>query len=86
MGILAWMSFGLLVGTSAKFVLPGRDPGGMLATIGLGVGAALLGGFVGTALGFGTITDFDIRSMMMAAFCAIGILFVFRVIVDRSMA
>jgi uncharacterized membrane protein YeaQ/YmgE (transglycosylase-associated protein family) len=86
MGILWWIAFGLLTGMTAKFVLPGRDPGGIIATTALGVGGALLGGFLGTALGFGSVTGFDFRSMMIAVFGSISILFGFRLLVDRSKA
>ena len=51
MGILGWILFGLVVGALAKFVMPGRDPGGIIVTILLGIVGALLGGFLGRALG-----------------------------------
>jgi uncharacterized membrane protein YeaQ/YmgE (transglycosylase-associated protein family) len=51
MGILGWIVFGLVVGALAKFVMPGRDPGGILVTIVLGIVGALIGGFLGRALG-----------------------------------
>lgn len=51
MGILSWIVFGLVVGIIAKLVTPGRDPGGFIVTILLGIAGALLGGFVGRALG-----------------------------------
>ena len=44
MSILAWIVIGLIVGALAKLVMPGRDPGGMIVTILLGIGGALLGG------------------------------------------
>ncbi len=52
MGILAWILFGLVVGIIAKLLMPGRDPGGFIITILLGIAGAVLGGFVGRALGF----------------------------------
>ena len=52
MGILAWILFGLVVGIIAKLLMPGRDPGGFIVTILLGIAGALLGGFVGRAMGF----------------------------------
>jgi uncharacterized membrane protein YeaQ/YmgE (transglycosylase-associated protein family) len=52
MGILAWIIIGLIVGIIAKVVMPGPDPGGMIVTILLGIGGALLGGIIGRALGF----------------------------------
>ena len=51
MGVLGWIVFGLIVGALAKFVMPGRDPGGILVTIILGIVGALVGGFLGRALG-----------------------------------
>lgn len=50
MGILGWVLFGLVVGIVAKFVMPGRDPGGIIITIVLGIVGALIGGFIGQAL------------------------------------
>jgi uncharacterized membrane protein YeaQ/YmgE (transglycosylase-associated protein family) len=51
-GILGWIVFGLIVGAIAKLVMPGRDPGGWIVTILLGIAGALLGGWVGQALGW----------------------------------
>jgi len=51
MGILAWILFGLVVGIIAKLLMPGRDPGGFIVTILLGIVGAVLGGFIGRALG-----------------------------------
>ena len=52
MAILSWILFGLVVGIIAKLLMPGRDPGGFIVTILLGVAGALLGGFLGRAMGF----------------------------------
>jgi uncharacterized membrane protein YeaQ/YmgE (transglycosylase-associated protein family) len=52
MGILGWILFGLIVGALAKLVMPGRDPGGIIITMLLGIAGAVMGGFVGRALGF----------------------------------
>lgn len=52
MGILSWILFGLVVGVIAKLLMPGRDPGGFIVTILLGIAGALMGGFVGRAMGF----------------------------------
>ena len=51
MGILTWILFGLVVGVIAKLLMPGRDPGGFIVTILLGIAGALLGGFIGQAMG-----------------------------------
>lgn len=52
MGIIAWILFGLVVGIIAKLLMPGRDPGGFIVTILIGIAGALLGGFIGRAMGF----------------------------------
>jgi uncharacterized membrane protein YeaQ/YmgE (transglycosylase-associated protein family) len=52
MEILSWILFGLVVGALAKLVMPGRDPGGIIVTILLGIAGAVVGGLIGRALGF----------------------------------
>jgi uncharacterized membrane protein YeaQ/YmgE (transglycosylase-associated protein family) len=52
MEVLSWIFFGLIVGVLAKLFTPGRDPGGILITILLGVAGSMLGGFIGRALGW----------------------------------
>jgi len=51
MSIIGWILFGLVVGVIGKLLMPGRDPGGFVITILLGIAGALLGGFIGRALG-----------------------------------
>ena len=50
-GILGWIFFGLIVGVIGKFLMPGKDPGGFIVTILLGIAGSLLGGFIGQLLG-----------------------------------
>ncbi|MCU1339608.1 MAG: Transglycosylase associated protein [Bryobacterales bacterium] len=50
-GILGWILFGLIVGVIAKLLMPGRDPGGFIVTILLGIAGAALGGWLGRAMG-----------------------------------
>jgi len=50
-GVLGWIIFGLVVGAIAKLVMPGRDPGGIIITIILGMVGAMLGGWIGRAMG-----------------------------------
>ena len=66
MGILLWAVFGLIAGAIAKFLMPGKAPGGILLTMALGIVGAIVGGFIGAQLGFGDISGFDIRSMLLA--------------------
>ena len=51
-GVLGWMLFGLIVGALAKLVMPGRDPGGIIVTMVIGIVGALLGGWLGRAVGW----------------------------------
>lgn len=78
MGILSWIIFGLLAGALAKFIMPGNDPGGCLVTILLGIAGAVVGGFVGSALGLGTVSGFDVRSLGLAVIGALLLLAAFR--------
>jgi uncharacterized membrane protein YeaQ/YmgE (transglycosylase-associated protein family) len=52
MTFIGWIIAGLIIGALAKLVMPGRDPGGMVVTILLGIAGAVVGGFIGRALGF----------------------------------
>ena len=51
-GVLGWIVFGLIVGAIAKLLTPGRDPGGFIITIVLGICGSLLGGYLGRTLGW----------------------------------
>ncbi len=67
MGILGWIVLGLIAGAIAKAILPGRQGGGWLATLVLGIVGALLGGFIGGALfGVPLGTFFEIRTWLLA--------------------
>jgi uncharacterized membrane protein YeaQ/YmgE (transglycosylase-associated protein family) len=52
MAILSWIVFGLVIGIIAKLLMPGKDPGGFIVTMLLGIAGALIGGFIGRAMGF----------------------------------
>ena len=81
MGILAWIVFGLVVGIIAKLVTPGRDPGGFIVTMLLGIAGALLGGFIGRAMGFyGTNQSAE---WLMSIGGAILLLLLYRMIAPR---
>lgn len=86
MGILCWLVFGALLGSTAKYLLPGRAPGGIGATIGIGIAGALVGGLFATAVGLGNAMHFEFRSMGAAVFGGLGSLFLFRLYTDRSLA
>jgi uncharacterized membrane protein YeaQ/YmgE (transglycosylase-associated protein family) len=80
MGILSWIVLGLIVGVIAKFIMPGRDPGGIIITILIGIVGAFVGGFIGSLLGFGTVTGFNAGSIMLAIGGAVLLLILYRVI------
>jgi uncharacterized membrane protein YeaQ/YmgE (transglycosylase-associated protein family) len=81
MGILGWILFGLIAGIIAKLVMPGRDPGGFIVTILLGIAGAFLGGFIGRAMGF--YGDGETAGMLMSILGAIILLVIYRVAVGR---
>jgi uncharacterized membrane protein YeaQ/YmgE (transglycosylase-associated protein family) len=78
MGILSWIVFGLIAGILAKFFMPGPDGGGIIVTILLGIVGAVVGGFIGTALGLGDVTGFNFRSFIIAVVGGVLVLFVYR--------
>jgi uncharacterized membrane protein YeaQ/YmgE (transglycosylase-associated protein family) len=69
--------FGLIAGAIAKFLMPGKGPGGILVTILLGVVGAVVGGFIGAQLGFGDLSGFDLRSMLLAVGGGVLVLFIY---------
>jgi uncharacterized membrane protein YeaQ/YmgE (transglycosylase-associated protein family) len=83
MGILSWIVFGLIAGAVAKLIMPGDDPGGIIVTILIGVAGAFVGGFLGTQLGFGEVTGFDLRSLGVAIVGSIVLLLGYRLVKKR---
>jgi uncharacterized membrane protein YeaQ/YmgE (transglycosylase-associated protein family) len=83
MGILSWIVFGLIAGFLAKWIMPGADPGGIIVTILLGIAGAFVGGFIATQLGWGTVTEFNIRSFAVAIAGAVLLLWLYRVFKRR---
>lgn len=81
MGVIGWIVFGLVVGIVAKFFMPGKDPGGFIVTILLGVAGALVGGFLGRALGW--YGPGDPVGFVMAVLGAIVLLVGYRMIGRR---
>lgn len=79
---LYWILLGLVAGTLAKFLVPGRDPSGCIITILLGIVGAFIGGYAGTRFGWGAVNagSFDIRSVGLATLGAIVLLLLGRLI------
>ncbi len=80
MGFLSWILLGLIAGALAKFIMPGKDPGGCLVTIIIGVVGAVVAGFLGTMLGIGKIESFDLGGILLATIGALIVLIIFRVV------
>jgi uncharacterized membrane protein YeaQ/YmgE (transglycosylase-associated protein family) len=81
MSILGWIVFGLIVGVVGKFLMPGRDPGGFVITILLGIAGALLGGFLGRVLGL--YQEGDPVGFIMAVIGSIILLVLYRMVFAR---
>lgn len=76
MSILGWIVMGLLAGWLAKFLLPGRQPGGLFVTMIIGIVGAAIGGWIGTQLGWGSPNEFDLRSLGLSVMGAVAFLLV----------
>jgi uncharacterized membrane protein YeaQ/YmgE (transglycosylase-associated protein family) len=81
LGIIGWIVFGLIVGAIAKLVMPGRDPGGIIVTMALGIAGALIGGFIGRALHW--YGPNDGAGFFMSLLGAILLLWIYRMMVSR---
>lgn len=79
---LYWVLLGLLAGSLAKFLVPGRDPSGCIVTIVLGIAGAFIGGLIGSVLGWGHVAagELDLRSLGIATLGAIVVLLVGRLL------
>ena len=86
MGIIAFLILGLLAGIIAKALLPGKDPGGIIVTMLIGVAGALIGGFVAGAIFDADPLDefFDISTWLTAIVGAVVLLVIYRLAVDRG--
>jgi uncharacterized membrane protein YeaQ/YmgE (transglycosylase-associated protein family) len=80
-GVIGWILFGLIVGALAKLVMPGRDPGGIIVTMLLGIAGALIGGYLGRALGW--YGPNDGAGFFVSFLGAILLLWIYRMIVAR---
>ena len=75
-GIVGWVIFGLVVGVIAKLVMPGRDPGGLIVTVLLGIAGAVVGGLIGRLAGL--YGPGDVAGLIMSVVGAVVLLFVYR--------
>jgi uncharacterized membrane protein YeaQ/YmgE (transglycosylase-associated protein family) len=93
LAVLGWIIFGLIAGLIAKAIMPGKDPGGVIITILLGIAGAVIGGFIGRALfGYGAATsdrDFSqpgfLMSLVLSVVGAVVLLAIYRLIRGRTL-
>lgn len=83
-GVLGWIVFGLIAGVIAKLLMPGKDPGGFIVTILLGIAGAFLGGFLGRTLGL--YSEGEAAGLIMAILGAIILLALYRVFTRKTAA
>ena len=84
MSIVVWILLGLIAGALAKFIMPGRDPGGLVMTTLVGIVGAIIGGFISTQLGYGAVDRFNVRGILIAVAGAIVLLFALRLVRRRA--
>ncbi len=78
MGILSWLVMGLIAGALAKFIMPGKDGGGLILTMLLGIAGAFFGGWVGSFVGMGATGGLSLGSIVTATVGAFLLLFIYR--------
>jgi uncharacterized membrane protein YeaQ/YmgE (transglycosylase-associated protein family) len=84
MGLLGWAIFGLIVGALAKLVMPGKDPGGILVTMLLGIVGAVVGGFLGQAINL--YQPGEPAGYIVSILGAIVVLFLYRLATRKTAA
>lgn len=84
MGILSWIVLGLIAGALAKLILPGRQGGGWIVTILLGIAGAFVGGWIGSLVGLGSMDGFNLATLATAVVGAIVLLLIWGAVTKRS--
>ncbi len=85
MGIITWILFGLIAGAVAKALHPGRDPGGIVLTMLIGILGAFIGGIIGQAIFGAGVTGFNAWSFLLAVLGSLLLLVIYRaVVVNRG--
>jgi uncharacterized membrane protein YeaQ/YmgE (transglycosylase-associated protein family) len=84
MGILSWILFGLIAGAVAKLIMPGKDPGGVIVTILIGIVGGLLGGWLSSSVfGAAGVQGFNVMSFVWAVVGSLILLILYRLVVRR---
>jgi uncharacterized membrane protein YeaQ/YmgE (transglycosylase-associated protein family) len=85
MNIIAWIIVGLIGGALAKLLMPGKDPGGILVTVLLGIAGAIVGGLLSIALGIGNgVDDFDVGTIFLSVVGAMLLLGAYRLVTREA--
>ena len=84
MGFISWILVGLVAGWLAKMIMPGREPGGFIMTLVIGVVGAVIGGFIWNMMGSGGPSGFNIGSIFIATIGALVLLAIWKAIAGRS--
>lgn len=82
--IIGWIVLGLIVGALAKWIMPGKDPGGIFITIIIGIVGAIIGGLIGSLIGFGDMGKFSLLNIILALVGALILLGGYRLIKKQS--
>ena len=80
MGMMSWIIMGLLAGALAKWIMPGKDPGGSIVTMLIGIAGAFVGGYIGTLVGLVSVSGFDLVSLALAVGGALILLYGYRLL------
>ncbi len=80
-GFIGWIVVGLIAGALAKWIMPGKDPGGIIVTILIGIAGGLLGGFIASRIGIG---GGNVVNILIATAGAILLLWIYRIVKSRS--
>ena len=80
MGFLSWIILGLLAGVLAKYIMPGKDGGGLVVPACLGIAGAFVGGWLGSFVGLGSTGEFSIGSLITAVIGALALLFIYNAV------
>jgi len=84
MGILSWIVLGLIAGGLAKLIMPGRDPGGIIVTMLIGIAGAIVGGFIFSLFGGGGVSGVNLGSIIVAIIGALVLLSLYRMVAGRG--
>ncbi len=84
MGILSWLVLGLIAGAVARWIMPAKGPSGILLTAIIGITGAFVGGFIGSALGLGSVQGFNLTSLFLATVGAAVLLLLYHALKGRD--